>query len=83
MNSKIQLQTPKGLGILGFKGEPSFFISELGFVMMRVWNESQNSWTNIKVSDVKDILPKGYSIIEDKQEINEQPEQTATLGRDI
>lgn len=80
MNSKIALQTPTGRGILGFKGEPSFFISALGFVMMRVWNESQNSWTNIKVSDIKDILPSGYSIIEDKQETYEQSKQTPTLG---
>ena len=81
MNSKIQLQTPKGRGILGFRGEPSLFISNLGFVMMRVWNEKELSWTNIKISDIKDILPKGYSIVEEKQDIkDEQSEQTTSLG---
>ena len=82
MNAKFDLQTPKGRGILGFRGEPPLFVSELGFVMMRVWNEEESSWTNIKISDIKDMLPSGYSII--KEEIqDEQPEQTPTLGRDI
>lgn len=49
--------------------------------MMRVWNEKELSWTNIKISDIKDILPKGYSIVEEKQDIqDEQSEQTTSLG---
>ena len=40
--------------------------------MMRVWNEKELSWTNIKISDIKDILPKGYSIVEEKQDIKDE-----------
>lgn len=64
MTKKIELQTPNGRGILGSKGEPSFFVSDLGFVMMRIWDETHDTCRNIKVSELKELLPSGYTIIE-------------------
>lgn len=65
MEKEISINTPKGRGILGYKGTPALTISDLGFVMLKVWIVEEEVFTNYRVGELFEILPSGLSIIED------------------
>lgn len=76
MEKEIYINTPKGRGILGYKGTPSLTISELGFVMLKIWIVEDEVFTNYRITELSEILPSGFSIIEDTTFTYEHEEVT-------
>lgn len=82
MSFKIEVHTPKGRGFLGHEGAPIITVTDLGYVMLKVWYPESYSFVNYRLSDIKEILPSGITIINDiTYEYTEQSETTdITLG---
>jgi len=64
MIKEIHINTPEGRGILGYEGEPHMIITELGFVMLRVWSVDRECFTNYRLTELSEILPEGFGIID-------------------
>ena len=54
MSFKIEVQTPKGRGILGHDGAPVITVTDLGYVMLKVWYPETDSYVNYRLSDIKE-----------------------------
>jgi hypothetical protein len=39
-------------------------ITELGFVMLRVWSVDRECFTNYRLTELSEILPEGFGIID-------------------
>jgi hypothetical protein len=66
MTKEIHINTPDGRGILGYKEENHMIITELGFVMLRVWSVDGECFTNYSLMELSEILPEGFDIIDNK-----------------
>lgn len=82
MSFKIEVQTPKGRGILGHDGAPVITVTDLGYVMLKVWYPETDSYVNYRLSDIKEILPSDITIINDSAYEYAEQSETAdiTLG---
>lgn len=66
MKQEIEISTPSGRGILGYNGSPIVYSTELGYIMLKVWYPKKNVFVNHKISDIKEILPREFTIINKK-----------------
>ena len=67
MSLEITINTPNGRGILGYRGAPITYVTELGYLMLKVWDPSKNVFVNHKISDIKEIIPSEFTIIDNKE----------------
>jgi len=67
MSLEITINTPNGRGILGYRGAPITYVTELGYLMLKVWHPSKNVFVNHKISDIKEIIPSEFTIIDNKE----------------
>jgi hypothetical protein len=63
MKTKIEIGTSEGRGILGYGDSPILYITEIGNVMLKVWYPEKNSFVNYKISEISEILPQDFNII--------------------
>jgi hypothetical protein len=63
MVPEIELDTPDGRGILGHDNAPMLYVTNLGIVMLKVWITEKERWINYRLSDINDILPSDFTII--------------------
>lgn len=82
MSFKNEVQTPKGRGFLGHDGAPVVTVTDLGYVMLKVWYPETDSYVNYRLSDIKEILPSDITIINDSAYEYAEQSETAdiTLG---
>lgn len=79
MNPQIEINTPQGRGILGYQGSPITYSTELGYLMLKVWYPEKSVFVNYKISDLKEILPSEFTIIDNKEyEYDTETESTIT-----
>ncbi len=78
MSFEKAIQTPKGLGLLGHEGAPVITVTDLGYVMLKVWYPESQSFVNYRLSSINEILPSEFTIINESYEYVEQPETTIT-----
>ena len=67
MSPQIEINTPTGRGILGYEGAPITYVTELGYVMLKVWYPSKSTFVNHRISDLKEIIPSEFTIIDNNQ----------------
>jgi hypothetical protein len=67
MNTEITINTPNGRGILGYGGAPITYVTELGYVMLKVWYPSKSVFVNHKISDIQEIIPSEFTIIDNNE----------------
>ena len=72
MKPEIELDTPDGRGILGYDNAPILYVTNLGIVMLKVWITEKERWINYRLSDIHNILPSDFTIINN----NEYEQQT-------
>lgn len=82
MKPEIELDTPDGRGILGHDNAPILYVTDLGIVMLKVWITGKERWINYRLSDIKDILPSDFAIINntDYESQTNKSESYITLG---
>lgn len=78
MSFEKAIQTPKGLGFLGHEGAPVITVTDLGYVMLKVWYHESQSFVNYRLSSINEILPSEFTITNEAYEYDEQPETTIT-----
>jgi hypothetical protein len=78
MSFKKAIQTPKGLGFLRHERAPAIILTDLGYVMLKVWYPEKQCYINHKLCDIKEILSPEFTIINEAYEYVEQPETTIT-----
>ena len=67
MSLEIEINTPDGLGILGYRGAQITYVTELGYLMLKVWYPSNSIFVNYRISDIKEIIPSEFTIIDNKE----------------
>lgn len=60
---EIKVITPLGEGIIGGGGMPALFISELGYIVCRVYLPEQEVWVKYKLCDLKDVLHPDLQLV--------------------
>lgn len=86
MSTEIEINTPNGRGILGYRGAPIAYVTELGYLMLKIWYPSKSVFVNHKISDIKEIIPSEFTIIDNNEyeyeydEESESEPDIASLG---
>ncbi len=76
MKQEIEINTPSGRGILGYSGAPIVYSTELGYLMLKVWYPEEGVFINYKISNIKEILPPEFTIINNNSNQDGKSEST-------
>jgi hypothetical protein len=81
MKQEIEISTPSGRGILGYNDSPIVYSTELGYIMLKVWYPEESVYMNYKISNISEILPAEFTIINNKFEHDGKQESiVSSLG---